>query len=387
MKYYFLSGRNFNLSKTELTTLLPQYIKVYTLEYIDELLITVQTTEEFDVKKLFSRLGGYISYGEIIDLEYDFTKQIKEEQKVVFGINYHSTLGRVNSDFLKRLGENIKQSIKQKGASAKFLVSDNGLLNAIQVEKERLFERGFLLEIFETNKGKHYGLALGVQDVEFFSKVEYDKPYTDKRMGVLPAKLAKMMVNFAGLKPGETLWDPFCGSGTVVLEGFSQGIHVLGSDVSNKAIEMAQANIEWYAREAQDTNTKHYLFRLDVLKPDNKILNLIRKTQIDAVVCEPFMGPPQRSVIPIPYAKRLTDGVKKLYSNLFEILEHSKLTNFRAVIVVPSYKTSKGWVTLPISEFAGKKWEVQNKKGSGYLQWSRSDSIIRRNIFVLYKKK
>jgi tRNA G10 N-methylase Trm11 len=387
MKYYFLSGRNFNISKAELLSLLPQYTTSPNLEYFEELLITVETKEPTDFLPLFRRLGGFISFGELVELEYNFAEEFKEREKVVFGINAWGNTREFGYNQLRDLGESLKANFKSLGISAKFLVAKDGVINSIEIEKERILEKGFLLEIFNLKGKNFYGIAKAVQDVKSFSMLEYDKPYTDKKMGVLPSKLARMMVNMGGLKPGQTLWDPFCGSGTILLEGFSQGINVIGSDVSGKAVEMAQTNIEWLGSLREDSETKFKIFKFDVLKPDSRIAGLLRKTQIDALVCEPFMGPPQLSVISPNNARRQLEAVKKLYQNLFAILEHSKLTNFKAVIVVPSYKTYKGWVTLSINDLVSKKWEILNKKWGGYLQWSRSDSIIRRNIFVLYKRR
>lgn len=387
MKYYFLSGRNFNLSKAELLSLLPIYTNDFNLEYLDDLAIIVETKSDVDLEHLFHRLGGYLSFGKIISDDFNFVEEYKGKDKVVFGVNAWGDKDDVNRETVRKLGENIKGSFKSQGVSAKFLISNDLSLNAFEVEKEQLIEKGFLLEILSTRNRTYYGLAIAVQDIESFSELEYDKPYTDKRMGVLPSKLARIMVNLTGLSEGKTLWDPFCGSGTILLEGFAKGIHVIGSDISEKAITMAQANVQWLGDKNNDSITKYKTFKLDIIKPDGRILSMLRKTQLDAVVCEPFMGPPQHDTVPIYRARKYLEDVKKMYAALFEILEHSKLHTFKAVIVIPSYRTPDGWATISIGEIAGKKWEIINKKWGGHLQWSRADSIIRRNIFVLSKKK
>lgn len=387
MKYYFLSGRNFELSQAELLSLLPQYTPNYNLEYVDDLLIIVELKEEFDYTPMFKRLGGFLSYGKIITPDYDFTQNIKDNEKVVFAINVFGQRAGYTLSSVKRLAEGIKSGLKEKDISSKFLVASDLNVNALEIRKNKVLQKGFLLEIFNWNGKSTFGLALDVQDIDSFSMMEYEKPYTDKRMGVLPSKLARIMVNLAGLRPGQTLWDPFCGSGTLLLEGYAQGMNVIGSDVSAKAVNMSQANIDWLGNKLNDATTKFNIFKMDILKPDGKVLSLLRKTQLDAVVCEPFMGPPQLTSMPQPKARKYLDGVKKLYQSLFEILDHSKLSNFKAVIVVPSYKTHQGWVSLSINEIVSKKWEILNKKKGKDLQWSRSDSIIRRNIFVIYKRR
>ncbi len=387
MKYYFLSGRNFDLSQAELLSLLDQYTSNFNLEYVDDVAIIVETKEETDFSQLFNRLGGFLSFGKIVEPDFDFTQNLQPDQKVVFAINVYGQRNGFNINTVKKLADGIKRGLKESGMSSKFLVNNDLSINALEVRKNKIIEKGFLLEIMSGYGKTYYGLALGVQDIESFSAMEYDKPYTDKRMGVLPSKLARIMINLAGLKKGQTLWDPFCGSGTLLLEGFAQGLNVIGSDVSGKAINMSQANIDWLGAKTGDATTKFNIFKMDILKPDWKVLSLLRKTQLDAVVCEPFMGPPQLTSLPQPKARIYLEAVKKLYVSLFEILDHSKLSNFKAVIVVPSYKTHQGWVSLSINEIVSKKWEILNKKGAKDLQWSRSDSIIRRNIFVIYKRR
>ena len=47
-------------------------------------------------------------------------------------------------------------------------------------------------------------------------------------------KLTRAMINLAGLKEGETVCDPFCGTGTTLLEAESMGIHAIGVDFDEK---------------------------------------------------------------------------------------------------------------------------------------------------------
>lgn len=387
MTYYFLPGRLFTLSKAELLSVLPLYVKDFTLEYAAPSVIFVKTNSpEADLKQVFERLGGFLGFGKVIDENGQFLAPFMDKEKVTFGVNVYGKVDGFDYSSGKKFCEEIKKNLKANNVAAKYLFATSMVLSAIVVEKEKILERGFLMEIFKANGKLNYGMSLGVQDIESFASLEYDKPYTDKRMGVLPAKLARMMVNLAGLKPNQTLWDPFCGSGTILLEAFKQGIHVIGSDIDSKAVRMSEANIEWLAAKEGNKSTKYKVFKMDILKPDSHILGLLRKTDFDGLVCEPYMGPPALETIGEKRARALLEGVKSLYVALFEILEHSKLSNFNAVIIVPSYRTPRGWMTLSVSDFVGKRWTILNKKWGEPLQWSRSDSIIRRNIFVLSKR-
>lgn len=59
-----------------------------------------------------------------------------------------------------------------------------------------------------------------------------------------PARLhpatARALVRSLQLAPGATLLDPFCGSGTVLIEAMAQGLHAEGRDLSPVAIALAE---------------------------------------------------------------------------------------------------------------------------------------------------
>ncbi|UDM62951.1 hypothetical protein KIJ96_06835 [Pseudoalteromonas piscicida] len=57
-------------------------------------------------------------------------------------------------------------------------------------------------------------------------------------------QLAKSLINISGIKSGATILDPFCGSGTVLLEAYLNGFNSLGSDMNPIAVKIAKAKTE-----------------------------------------------------------------------------------------------------------------------------------------------
>lgn len=57
-------------------------------------------------------------------------------------------------------------------------------------------------------------------------------------------QLAKSLFNLAELKIGQNILDPFCGSGTVLLEGYLNGFSAKGLDINPLAIKIARAKTE-----------------------------------------------------------------------------------------------------------------------------------------------
>ncbi len=56
-------------------------------------------------------------------------------------------------------------------------------------------------------------------------------------------KLTRVMINLIGMKEGETVCDPFCGTGTTLLEAESMGIHAIGFDFDEKMCTISKENL------------------------------------------------------------------------------------------------------------------------------------------------
>ena len=80
-----------------------------------------------------------------------------------------------------------------------------------------------------------------------FSKPE-KKPIRPKKAKRHPHeldwKLARAMINLIGLKEGETVCDPFCGTGTTLLEAESMGIKAIGVDFDEKMFDISKENLK-----------------------------------------------------------------------------------------------------------------------------------------------
>ena len=388
MRYFFECGNFFDISLAELSAVFEAYN--YPKDSIKRvsntiLLIESNTLTKDILNRIFSRLAGFIRYGQIIDDLDSFLTPYLERKKVVYGI---SVLGEsdIQTKDIERLSNEIKRGFRSEGISTRFLLPKKKELNAAQISNNNLLENGFELCIFEGGNGKMYGATLGIQDIESFVKRDIQRPSIDFDMGVLPQKLARVMCNLTGLKEG-IIWDPFCGSGTILMEAAVLGFDILGSDIDLGAIESVNNNIGWLSKEGMINNIKYNVFQLDINNIERRVVKDLKNTGINAVVCEPFMGPPQRRVVSERDAEELLTSVRNLYVSLFSVINEISRRGFKVVLIVPSYKSKKGWLTFNISQLVGKKWDILNRKYTqGDLKWKRINSIIARNIFILEKR-
>jgi tRNA (guanine10-N2)-dimethyltransferase len=68
--------------------------------------------------------------------------------------------------------------------------------------------------------------------------------------GVLLPRMARASVNLSGIKAHELLFDPFCGTGGLLLEAGLIGATVVGSDVDSKMVFGTKMNLDYYDVES-----------------------------------------------------------------------------------------------------------------------------------------
>ena len=80
------------------------------------------------------------------------------------------------------------------------------------------------------------------------------KPFVERRPKKKPffhpsamhAKLARCMVNLAKPKTGEFLLDPFCGTGSTLIEAALIGCHALGLDIQRRMVRGSLKNLAYF---------------------------------------------------------------------------------------------------------------------------------------------
>ena len=110
------------------------------------------------------------------------------------------------------------------------------------------------------------------------------KPFVERRPRKRPffhpsamtAKLARCMVNLAEPKPGEVVLDPFCGTGTMLIEAKLIGCRVLGMDIQRRMARGTRRNMA------------HFNIKSDGIIVGD--VNHLPITRVDRVVTDPPYG-------------------------------------------------------------------------------------------------
>jgi len=302
MKYFFILGKNPILSKAEIEAVLEfKVIKYKVIKFRDKILI-LELENELDIEWLNSRLGGTVKIGKILDsidnleeFEDKFFKQVKfGSGKVFFGFSLYSLSPEIHIAKLQKkinaMAMNIKARLRDEHhVNSRYVVSREVELSSVIVKKNKLLQNGAEICFFIKSDEILFGQTLAVQPFEEFGARDFARPGRDQLSGMLPPKLALMMINLAQIKPEAVILDPFCGSGTILQEALLLGYgNLIGTDNSEKAVSDSLRNLDWLIKKYEIENKKYEILKLDVK-------NLSKKfgiNSVDALISEPYLGPP-----------------------------------------------------------------------------------------------
>lgn len=185
----------------------------------------------------------------------------------------------------------------------------------------------------------HGGFALGVTawvpDSASMRHRGTGRPVTHPDIALSP-RLARTLVNLTGLSPGQTLIDPFCGAGTILIEAYKKSLRCLGLDARASRVQEARENLRWSAGAFSD---KGY----DIRKGDARELPVrLRGTKVDAIVTEPFLLPRLDARPRTITARSMVEESARVYNDALGSMAEVIHPDGRIVVVVPVVQTMDG---------------------------------------------
>lgn len=356
-----------------------------------------------DQPAVIDRLGGTVKLGRIVyrtPLEGDpipvmaatlnagrVKPWLEPQMRDVGGSLYGGSV-RLRGWLRKQMLE-LKKQLKASGRVVRIVASREPQLSSVTVRRQGLLTHGREIVLILTATELIVGLTEAVQDYQAYAVRDRGRPAADPKRGMLPPKLAQMMLNIARVRPIDVLLDPFCGVGTILQEAALLGVRQLhGSDFDPAAVQATQENMRWLVKEfptlAVDVEVTRHDARQVTVRPS-------------VIVTEPDLGVPQHGHEPISFVSREAARLEKLYLESLARWHSLLIPGGRVMLLVPAFQTKDGEVRIDISDSverlgftaqtlvsmpAAKLLEL---KDTTHLEYGRDDARVRR-VLHLWEK-
>ncbi|MBR2709566.1 methyltransferase domain-containing protein [Candidatus Saccharibacteria bacterium] len=320
-----------------------------------------------------NRLGGTIKLAEKIDgTVANFLSGI-ENKKIVFGISDYSAKASARATFNESL--KLKKILTRHGHSVRVVSGKSAVLTtATSLHNGLSGKNPHKCELIKVNSDWYR--VIGIQDIDAYTARDQARPARDARVGMLPPKLAQVLINLCGDLPrGSRILDPFCGTGVVLQEAFLMGYKPYGTDINPRMVEYTQKNLKWLSEDC--------IYRAEVGDATSFTWN----QPIDAVACEAFLGTPMSSIPSDMVLKREKQNCAEIIMKFLKNLHGQIKPGTPVVVAVPAWlrgdQAYSRLLDLDLLENMG--YNVSNTSREGLLYY-RDDQIVARDIIIMRKK-
>ncbi len=300
----------------------------------------------------------------------------------------------------------LKTAIKKTGRNVRVVPNKSPELNAAQVTHNQLTgPTGWELVFIRDGKSTIVAQTVKVQDIESYSRRDQARPARDARVGMLPPKLAQIIINLAtGILPEESrqsvceippdepipayhydgvlLLDPFCGTGVILQEAMLMGYGVFGSDIEPRMVEYSQQNIDWLEDTFAFGGSLKGLEQADAT-------NYRWTTKPDVIAGEAFLGRPLSSLPDNQTLKKIVSDCDTIIKKFLKNISSQTKPGFRLCIAVPAWKTKSGFTRLPTLdklEQLGYNRLKFSRVANDDLIYHRPDQVVGRELIVIERK-
>lgn len=360
----------------------------------------VVSSDSFSVETI----GGTIKAGRIVaELSHGDWRQTSmkivqlyakkwaaREGKVTLGLSAYGF--DISPRDIQRTGIILKQKVKSNGGSLRLVPNEDAALSSATSHHNKLGlspNKQELLIVRSQNGRITIAESVGAQNITSLARRDQGRPKRDAFVGMLPPKLAQIMINLTRDNPiikteatfPPRLLDPFCGTGVVLQEAALLRYAVYGTDLSEKMIDYSKVNLDWLAET--------YHLTLNATLEPGDAMDTKWQPPIDAVVCESYLGQPF-SAPPAP--EKLSQVVKNcdhIISTFLKNIGDQLPKGTPLCIAVPAWRDHNGHFTyLPLAHkldsFGYTPHRFAHIRPDDLIYY-REDQVVARHLLVMVK--
>ena len=343
----------------------------------------------------FQRLGGTLKLGRVLtilpsvkwsEISKYITKTVPHHAEYITGtkltVGVSSYGFKIRPQDIYKMLRLSQKTIRGSGRSMRIVPNQTPALSTAQVLHNKLTHRGkWELLLIRDGHQTIIAQSLFVQDIQSYVGRDRNRPKRDAKVGMLPPKLAQIIINLAAPRMGPKILDPFCGSGVILQEALLMGFDVVGSDIDERMISYAGTNLDWLASSYRISADRYTLAIADAR-------NYVWPKARYAVATEIYLGPALHSQ-PSPEAlSKLKKEIDKLLKVFLANLHKQLPIGGRLCVAIPVWRANQDFHKLPT---------VDHLTDMGYthvgflktkvpqLIYIRPNQIVGRQLLVLKK--
>jgi len=394
MKYVAIAGRQPLISLAEIQAL---YDKAARLVGKKLVFFEIDEDGEENISPDINRLGGSLKLGRFFDTDFSklakFLATTHPEGKITLGISDFSK--QKKSGLAKQKSMELKRNLARMGRSARVITSNEPEISSATAHHNQLGEKAGCFEIFLIDREIY--LSLGTQNITAYTERDQARPARDAKVGMLPPKLAQILINLCGKLPeGARVLDPFCGTGVVLQEAAIMGYVPYGTDLNERMVEYSKKNLSWLFNER---NQKRFKILPDLIQKKDQILNAISvgdatsftwEGEIDAVAFEGYLGAPMSK--PPVDIKFKTEKAKcrEIAMGFLKNITPQIKSGTPVVMALPAWLRENGKYAglniLDEIQEMGYNFEKFQDLSQSDLLYYREGQIVAREIIVIRKR-
>lgn len=357
----------------------------------------VINTDSFDIE----RLGGTLKAGRVVaqmpngDWRRASMQLVKAYAQAWSGAESKITLGisaygfDVSPREVQKTGIILKSKLKSSGVSLRLVPNAEPALNTATSHHNKLGLSNNKVELLVV-RGKNGKVIIaestGAQNITAIAARDQGRPARDAFVGMLPPKLAQIMINLAltvdnAAVDAPRVLDPFCGTGVVLQEAALLGFAVYGTDLSEKMVDYSRRNMDWLADK--------YGIAKDYDIAQDDAMDAVWSQPIDAVVCESYLGQPFSAPPSADKLEQVRGNCDHIISTFLQNIGSQIDPGTPLCVAVPAWRGADGSVThLPLinklAQLGFKQIEFKNVRTQELLYF-REDQVVARELLVLEK--
>jgi len=367
-RYICVLGRQPKISLAELEAVFG-HENVCTISGNLALLTTSQTPD-------VTKLGGTLKIARILDqspLDYLYSLP---HGKLTIGVSDYRR--HASSKTSQQEGLKLKKQLVREGYSARIIPNQSADLSTATSHHNKLGLSPNKIELIYTDR--LIGLSIGAQNITAYARRDQARPARDARVGMLPPKLAQILINLAAQGQTGHLLDPFCGTGVILQEALLMGNSAYGTDLEPRMIEMTRKNLEWLDKK-DSLNYK--------LEPGDatnyKWTGSINFIATETYLGQAFSAPPSEVKL-----KDVQHVTKSIITGFLKNISPQLDKNTCLALAIPAWKRPNGSFShlkiLDELDRLGYNLEKYSNLEQSDLLYHREDQIVAREILVLRSK-